>query len=160
MVVKRVQMVVRKSGGPILRNRRIMDVTVDCNTLVDVLGQHFKKNFRLHHIFLQEIARNTNKALLKYQNGWFSIMSMHSCNLKFVVISHIYTLFQCCLFNLSAFRVVVLEFWQKTRNGLKLIAAQFRSFITSGVNKFWNTWPFSKIQSVPESWNIRLCNKL
>jgi hypothetical protein len=49
--------------------RGIMDANTDCNTLTDVFGQHFNKNFRLHHIFLQEISRNTNKALLKYQNG-------------------------------------------------------------------------------------------
>jgi hypothetical protein len=31
-------MVVRKLGGPILRNRGIMDTTADCNTLIDVFG--------------------------------------------------------------------------------------------------------------------------
>jgi hypothetical protein len=49
--------------------RGIVDATADCNTLTDVFDQHFNKNFRLHHIFLQEITRNTNKTMLKYQNG-------------------------------------------------------------------------------------------
>jgi hypothetical protein len=54
---------------PFMGGRGIMDATADCNTLTDVFGQHFNKNFRLHHIFLQEITRNTNKTMLKYQNG-------------------------------------------------------------------------------------------
>ena len=53
-----------KLSGPIHRNRGIMDATADCNTLTDVFGHHFNKNFRLHPVFLQEITRNTNKALL------------------------------------------------------------------------------------------------
>jgi hypothetical protein len=87
------------------------------------VGQHFNKNFRLHHVFLQEITENTNKTLLKFQNDRFSTMSTHSCNQIFKVISHIYTLFQCCLFNLRTFRPVLFEFWFKTRSVRKLLPA-------------------------------------
>ena len=105
----------RKLDGPINWNQGIMDAAADCNTLIDVFIQHFEKNFWLSCVFLQDISRNTSFTLLKYQNGWFSIMSTYGCNLKFVIISHIYMLFQCCLFNLSAFCAVVLEFWRKKK---------------------------------------------
>ena len=119
----------RKLDGPINWNQGIMDAAADCNTLIDVFDQHFEKNFWLSCVFLQEISRNTSFTLLKCQNGCFYIMSMHGCKLKFVIISHIYMLFQCCLFNLSAFCAVILEFWRKNRNDLNYMAASFQHVV-------------------------------
>ena len=93
----------------------------------------------------QEITRNTSFTLLKYQNGRFNIMSVNSCNLKSVVISHIYTLFQCCLFNLSAFREVILEFWWKNRSVRKYAAATICRVSNSRLNIFKTIGPFSKV---------------
>jgi len=54
---------------PVHLNRGSMDATTDCNILIDVFGQHFNNNFRLRHVFLQEITRKACFTLLKYQNG-------------------------------------------------------------------------------------------
>ena len=141
----------RKLRGSDHQNWGITVATANCNTLIDVFGQHFNKNFRLRHVFLQAIIWNTNFTLLKYQNGWFSIISMHSFNTKFVIISHIYTFFQYCLFNLSAFCAVILEFWRKNQIGLKLIAALFQcvahirgcmiTVITVFMQMYSSLWP-------------------
>ena len=53
-------MVVRKLGRPNNRNRWIMNVIADWNTLIDVFDQHLNKNFRLRPVFLQEITGNTS----------------------------------------------------------------------------------------------------
>jgi hypothetical protein len=45
-----------------------MDTTADCNTLIDVVSQHFNKNFGLRYVSRQEITSNTSFPLLQYQN--------------------------------------------------------------------------------------------
>jgi hypothetical protein len=37
-----------------------MDTTADRNTLIDVLSQHFNKNFGLRYVSLEEITSNTS----------------------------------------------------------------------------------------------------
>ncbi len=64
---------------------------------------------------------------LSTKNRSFSTMSIHSCNRKSAVISHIYTLFECCLFNFSAFRSVVLEFWWKNRKVRSFLSRVMKS---------------------------------
>ena len=122
--------------------RQLLDATVDCNILTDVLTNISNKKSRLHCISLQEITRNTSSTPLKYQNDWFCIMSMRSCNLKFVVISHIYTLFQCCLFNLSAFYSAIIEFWWKNWNPLKLMPAPFKHAALMAGTRITVAWDF------------------
>ncbi len=64
---------------------------------------------------------------------------MHSCNLKIVVISHINTLFKCCLFNLSAFRAVILSISQLCKFvAILLSCADIRSPGIEACNYFLN----------------------